>query len=143
MRFRLRCFALLPLAALAAACGDDPLRAGVFRLDGTWHGRSFPYELSLSFEHVDQNRVTGTGDLRGLTVRTAGAFTDTVVSTRTAVSVEGQWDYPEYVLRLEGEGYHPVTMETRQAQRDTMNVVLRGSGFQNVQIRLVRQTRSD
>jgi hypothetical protein len=66
-----------------------------------------------------------------------------VVATRAEVSVGGQWDYPEYVLRLEGEGYHPVTMETRQAQRDTMNAVLRGSGFDGVQIRLVRQTRSD
>ena len=143
MRFRLRSLALLPLAALAAACGDDPLRAGVFRLDGTWLGRSFPYELSLSFEHDEQNRVTGSGELRGLTVRTSEVFTDTVVSTRAEVSVQGQWDYPEYVLRLEGEGYHPVTMETRQAQRDTMNAVLRGSGFEGVQIRLVRQTRSD
>jgi hypothetical protein len=143
MRFRLRFLALLPLAALAAACGDDPLRAGVFRLDGTWVGRSFPYELSLSFEHDDENRVTGSGELRGLIVRTSDLFTDTVVSTRAEVSVAGQWDYPEYVLRLEGEGYHPVRMETRQAQRDTMNAVLRGSGLQGVQIRLVRQTRSD
>jgi hypothetical protein len=143
MRFRHSSLALLPLAALAAACGDDPLRAGVFRLDGTWVGRSFPYELSLSFEHDDENRVTGSGELRGLTVRTSDVVTDTVVSTRTDVAVEGQWDYPEYVLRLEREGYHPVRMETRQAQRDTMNVVLRGSGFEGAQIRLVRQTRSD
>ena len=143
MRFRLRSLALLPLAALAAACGDDPLRAGVFRLDGTWQGRAFPYELSLSFDHDDDNRVTGSGEIRGLTVRTSTAFTDTVVSTRTEVSVEGRWDYPDYVLRLQGDGYHPVTMETHQAQRDTMNAVLRGSGFNGVQIRLVRQTRSD
>jgi hypothetical protein len=143
MRLRHRYLALLPLVALAAACGDDPLRAGVFRLDGTWVGRSFPYELSLSFEHDDENRVTGSGELRGLTVRTSNVFTDTIVSTRTDVSVEGKWDYPEYVLRLEGEGYQPVTMETRQAQRDTMNATLRGSGFQAVQIRLVRQTGSD
>ncbi|MBW3654957.1 MAG: hypothetical protein KY444_02555 [Gemmatimonadetes bacterium] len=143
MRFRLRCLALLPLAALAAACGDDPLRAGVFRLDGTWHGREFPYELSLSFDHDDDNRVTGGGELRGLAVRTSGAVADTVVSTRAEVSVEGQWDYPAYVLRLKGEGFHPVTMETRQAQRDTMNVVLRGSGFEGAQLRLVRQARSD
>lgn len=143
MRLRLRYFAVLPLAALAAACGDDPLRAGVFRLDGTWQGRGFPYELSLSFEHDDENRVTGSGEIRGLAVRTSDAFTDTVVSTRAEVSVQGLWDYPDYVLRLEGEGYHPVTMETRQAQSDTMNVVLRGSGFPAVPIRLVRQTRSD
>jgi len=143
MRLRLRYFALLPLAALAAACGGDPLRAGVFRLDGTWVGRSFPYELSLSFEHDDENRVTGSGELRGLIVRTSGVFIDTVVSARTDVSVKGQWDYPEYVLRLEGEGYSPVTMETRQAQRDTMNALLRGSGFEAVQIRLVRQTPSN
>lgn len=143
MRFRLRSLALLPLAVLAAACGEDPLRAGVFRLDGTWQGRDFPYELSLTFDHDDENRVTGSGELRGLAVRTSNAFTDTVVATRAEVSVEGQWDYPEYVLRLEGEGYGPVTMETRQAQRDTMNATLRGSGFDGVPIRLVRQTRSD
>jgi hypothetical protein len=139
MRFSPRFLALLPLAALAAACGEDPLRAGVFRLDGTWQGRSFPYELSLTFDHDADNRVTGSGELRGLAVRNADAFTDTIVATRAEVEVEGRWDYPDFVLTLEGEGYQPVTMSTRQAQRDTMNAVLSGSGFQGVQIRLVRQ----
>jgi hypothetical protein len=142
MRSIRRTLALLPLAALAA-CGESPVQAGVFRLDGTWQGRAFPYELALTFQHDRENQVTGTGELRGLVVRTSGTLADTVIATRADVTVEGRWAYPDFVLQLQGEGYHPVRMEAHQARRDSMNVVLRGSGFERVQIRMARQTRAD
>ena len=139
MRLPIRVLALLPFAVLAAACGDGPLQAGVFELDGAWQGRAFPYELSLTFEHDDENQVTGSGELRGLAVRSTEETADTVVATRADVDVRGRWNYPEYTLTLQSADFHPVTMQSRQAKRDTIDATLRGSGFEGVQIKLVRQ----
>lgn len=142
MRSVFRLPALLPLA-LAAACGDGPLQAGVFDLDGAWQGRAFPYELSLTFKHDSENRVTGSGELRGLSVHTGAGGVDTVIATRTDVEVRGTWDYPEYTLRLKSGEFQPVRMASRQAQRDTINATLRGSGFEGVQITLARLPAAD
>jgi hypothetical protein len=142
-------FALL--LPVLAACGTGPLDPGPFSLDGAWLGTSFPYELSFQLEQDGDNHVTGTGQLRGLeevietapdpddSTKTVVVSVDTVVTGSVEFDVAGDWDHPDFELDLTSEGYADAVYDARFADADTVNGGLRGSGFTNPQIQVVRQ----
>ena len=139
------------LLPLLAACGEGPLDPGAFRLDGGWLGTAYPYELAFEFEQDGDNRVTGTGQLRGLeevlevevdpddpTVVDTISI-DTIVTATVDFDVDGDWDYPDFRLRLSAEGYSDATYDAQYTDVDSIRGNLQGSGFSNPTIVIVRQ----
>jgi hypothetical protein len=143
-------FALL--VPVLAACGTGPLDPGPFSLEGTWFGRSFPYQLSLELEQDGDNRVRGTGQLAGLeelleTIPDPDDPTeldtlsiDTVVTGTVDFDVAGDWDHPNFELDLTAEGYAGAVYDAAFADADTVRGTLRGSGFTNPTIEIIRQS---
>jgi hypothetical protein len=142
-------FALL--LPLLAACGEGPTDPGEFSLDGTWLGRGFPFELQLDLEQDGDNRVSGSGEVRGLEeiLETVpdddgeGLDTtsiDTVVTTTAAFDVGGDWDHPNFELRLRSEGYADAALAGAWSSGDSIRATLRESGFGNTTIVITRQT---
>jgi hypothetical protein len=141
-------FALL--LPLLAAC-EGPLDPGDFDLDGTWAGRSYPFELSFQFEQDGDNHVTGTGTVTGLqevletVVVTPEPLVldtlsiDTVVTGTTDFDVSGDWDYPDFELTLRREGYSDAQYHAAFVHPDSIRGTLQGSGFTNPAIVIVRQ----
>jgi hypothetical protein len=139
--------------ALLAACGEGPLEPGPFTLTGSWEGRDFPYELALQLEQDDENNVTGTGELRSLRqvletdtisldpFRTDTVRIDTTVAQRVPVQVEGDWDYPDFVLTLRSQEFADVEYSARYGRTspDSVTGTLRGSGFQNASVPIIRR----
>lgn len=137
---------------LLAACGTGPLDPGPFSLEGSWFGRDYPYELSFELEQDGDNRVSGTGRLTGLeeileTARNAEdstkvdtTFIDTIPTGTVAFDVDGDWDHPDFELRLTSAGYAGAVYDARFADADTVRGNLRGSGFSNPEIEIVRQS---
>lgn len=139
--------------AVLAACGEGPLEPGPFTLQGSWVGRDFPYELSLQLQQDNDNNVTGTGELRSLTevldTDTTGTDPvvvdtvriDTVVAERVPVDVEGEWDYPDFVLRLRAEDYADVQYRGSfgRTSPDSVRGTLQGSGFSSESVPIIRQ----
>jgi hypothetical protein len=142
-------FALL--LPVLAACGTGPLDPGQFALDGEWLGRTHPYELSFSLEQDGDNRVTGTGQLKGLRERLEtvvdpddpdGLDTvsiDTVVIGTVDFDVDGEWDHPSFDLRLTSEGFAGATYDATYTDVDSIRGSLLGSGFTNATIVIARQ----
>ncbi|HEX6041998.1 hypothetical protein [Longimicrobium sp.] len=138
--------------ALLAACGEGPLDPGAFTLRGQWIGRGFPYELALNLDQDGANRVDGDGEIRSLRQRletdtisldplvTDTVLLDTVIVDRVAVEVLGDWDYPDFVLTLRAADYADAQYEGRfgGTSPDSIGGTLRGSGFPDVSIPLVR-----
>lgn len=150
MRPQLKFAAVL---VLLAACGEGPLDPGEFTLEGTWLGRTFPYELSLALEQNGENDVTGAGEIRfleqlletdtlgldPLTIDTV--LIDTVVVDQVAVQPSGRWDYPEFTLTLRAEGFADARYEGRYGTSpDSIPGTLTGSGFDAQSIRIIRQS---
>jgi hypothetical protein len=141
-------FALL--LPLLAAC-EGPLDPGDFNLDGTWQGRSYPFDLSFSLEQDGDNNVTGTGRLLGLqevletVVVTPEPLVldtvsiDTVVVGTTDFDVSGDWDYPDFELTLRGEGFADAVYDAAFVHADSIRGTLQGSGFTNPTIVIARQ----
>lgn len=142
-------FALL--VPLLAACGTGPLDPGPFTLEGDWLGREFPLELAFSLEQDGDNRVSGTGELRGLEVvlqtvvdptdpaKLDTVSIDTVVTSTVDFDVAGDWDHPNFELTLTNEGYADAVYDATFADADTVRGSLRGSGFTNPAIEIIRQ----
>ncbi|HYR07671.1 MAG TPA: hypothetical protein VEQ60_07875 [Longimicrobium sp.] len=143
-------FALL--LPLLAACGTGPLDPGVFTLEGSWLGRSFPYELSFELDQDGDNRVSGTGKLLGLeeVLETAPdpedpevvdtLFIDTIVTGSVEFDVDGDWDHPDFELRLRSEGFADALYDAAFTDADSVRGSLQGSGFTNPTIVIVRQS---
>jgi hypothetical protein len=146
-------FALL--LPLLAACGEGPTDPGDYSLDGTWLGRAFPLELEVEFNQDGDNRVTGTGEIRGLeeiletvpdTTRpdVPGAVDttriDTVATSSVEVDVSGDWDYPNFELRLRSEGFSDAELAGAFTAPDSVRATLRESGFGNATVVIARQT---
>lgn len=142
-------FALL--LPVLAACGTGPLDPGRFALDGEWLGRTHPYELSFSLEQDGDNRVTGTGQLKGLQERLETVVDpddpesvdtvsiDTVVIGTVDFDVEGEWDHPAFDLRLTSDGFAEATYDATYTNVDSIRGNLVGSGFTNATIVIARQ----
>jgi hypothetical protein len=146
-------FALL--LPLLAACSEGPTDPGDYSLDGIWLGREYPLELEVEFNQDGDNHVTGTGEIRGLervpvtrpdpdrpddpaaldTVRF-----DTVPTRSVEVDVSGDWDYPNFELRLRSEGYSDAELAGAWTASDSVRVTLRESGFGNATVVIARQT---
>lgn len=150
----IRRFALL--LPLLAACDSGPLDPGDFTLEGTWVGRSFPYELFFVLEQGGDNRVTGDGEVRSLreileTVVVSEAplvldttLIDTVTVDTVRFDVRGRWEYPSFELRLTAEGYADAEYAgTWTAAADSIGGTLSGSGFPGTSLRIVRQTEPE
>lgn len=143
--------------ALLAACGEGPLEPGAFTLDGSWLGREFPYELALELRQDGGNRVTGDGEIRTLRELLETDTTsldplvidtlviDTLVADRVAVDVAGDWEYPDFVLRLGAEDYADAEYAGRfgGTSPDSVSGTLRESGFDGASVPIVRQTAED
>lgn len=141
-------FALL--LPLLAACGEGPTDPGDFSLEGTWRG-GFPLELELQLEQDGENRVDGTGVVRALEERLETVpdpqdpakvdtvSIDTVVTATVDFDVDGDWDYPSFELRLHSEGFADAEYAATFAAADTARGSLRGSGFGNANIQIIRQ----
>jgi hypothetical protein len=145
------------LLALLAACGEGPLDPGRFTLRGEWSGRSFPYEMALELRQDRQNRVSGTGELRGLrevlvvdTVSLEPLEVDTVsVDTVRTGAVEfrvrGEWEFPSFTLVLHREGFADATYAAAFAgtgadtRPDILEGRLEGPGFGAIPLTLVRR----
>ena len=139
--------------ALLAACGEGPLEPGPFTLEGSWLGRGFPYELAMQLEQDNENNVTGDGELRSLEevletdtisldpFRTDTVVIDTLVVDRVAVEVSGDWDYADFVLTLRAEDFADVEYAGRfgRTSPDSVTGNLRGSGFTNQSVPIIRQ----
>ena len=148
---------LAAVLALLAACGEGPLEPGAFTLDGTWLGRGFPYELALELRQDDANRVTGEGEIRFLRQLLETDTTsldplvidtlviDTVVVDRVPVEVAGEWEYPDFVLRLAAEDYADAEYAGRfgGTSPDSVSGTLRESGFAGAPVPIVRLTDED
>lgn len=142
-------FALL--LPLLAACGEGPTDPGDFSLDGTWRGRAFLLELEFEFNQDGDNRVTGSGEARGLrevleTVPDPADSTaldtvriDTVVTSTVAFDVDGGWDHPNFELRVRSEGYADAEFAGAWSAPDSIRGTLRGSGFGNATVVITRQ----
>jgi hypothetical protein len=143
-------FALL--VPLLAACGTGPLDPGAFTLEGSWLGRSYPYELSFDLEQDGDNRVSGTGTLVGLeeVLETAPdpddptevdtLSIDTVTTGSVEFDVDGNWNHPEFELRLRSQGYADALYAAAFTDADSVRGSLQGSGFTNPIIVIVRQS---
>jgi hypothetical protein len=130
-----------PLTALAlllslSGCGDGPLQPGRFTLEGRWEGRAFPYAMTLDLRHGRDNRVTGSGELRGLEEVVEGdAAPDTVVTGTVRFSVSGEWSFPTYTLVLASPEFADAVYTGGWAQEegaplpDALEGRLEGSGF--------------
>lgn len=137
---------------MLAACGEGPLDPGPYSLDGTWLGRDYPYELSFDLEQDGDNRVSGTGALAGLEEVLETAINpddptdldtvsiDTVVTGTVEFEVDGEWDHPNFELRLTAEGYAGAVYAAAFADPDTVRGTLQGSGFTNPAIEIIRQS---
>ena len=150
MRAHLKFAAVL---GLLAGCGEGPLEPGPFTLDGSWLGRAFPYELSLRLDQDRANDVRGDGELRSLRELLDTDTTsldplvidtvsiDTVVVDRVGVDVSGQWDFPDFVLRLRAAEFADAEYAGRftETTPDTVTGTLQGSGFGSTPLRIVRQ----
>jgi hypothetical protein len=143
MRSVLRAAAVSLAVLLGTGGCNSPLAPGLFTLEGQWRGRGFPYELALTLEQDEENAVRGEGELRGLRAVPATGTTpaDTVVESRANVDVRGRWRYPDFRLTLSADDYADIEMAGTFANSDTVNVTLRGSGFNGAQIRLIRTAR--
>ncbi len=150
MRSQLKLAAVL---ALLAACGDGPTDPGAFTLEGSWLGRSFPYELSLDLDQDGDNNVRGDGEVRSLredvdidTISLVPFVTDTtrdtVIVNRVAVQVRGDWGYQDFVLTLRAADYADVTYAGRfgSTSPDSVSGSLQGSGFGNTTLPIVRRS---
>lgn len=149
MRPVVRFALLLPVLA---ACGEGPLDPGPYSLEGTWLGRDYPYELSFELEQDGDNRVSGTGALAGLEEVLETAFNpddptdldtvsiDTIVTGTVEFQVDGDWDHPNFELRLTAEGYADAVYDAAFADPDTVRGTLVGSGFTNPAIEIIRQS---
>lgn len=149
MRTRHRFALLLPLLA---ACGTGPLDPGPFTLEGAWLGRTYPLELSLELEQDGDNRVSGTGQLRGLEevlevapnpddpTEVDTLSIDTVVTGTVNFDVDGDWDHPNFELRLTREGYAEANYDAAFTDADSVRGTLQGSGFSNPTIEIVRRS---
>lgn len=143
MRTRVRFAAAL---LLLAACGEGPLAPGRFAVDGAWLGRGFPYELALELDQDGDNRVTGSGEVRGLhevlTLDTleldplrVDTLRDTVYTDTARFAVSGDWDFPTFTLRLTAPGFADATYVATYAREgsetlpDSLTGRLEGSGF--------------
>jgi hypothetical protein len=154
MRTRLRL--ALPFLLLAACGGDGPLAPGPFSLEGRWVGRGFPYELALDLRQDGENRVSGTGEVRGLRERLQldtleldplvvdTVRVDTLAADTVRFQVAGRWEFPSFRLRFfspgaaEAEyaaGYPTVDGRTLP---DSLAGTLTGSGFTSAAIPLGR-----
>ena len=141
-------FALL--LPLLMAC-EGPLDPGDFSLDGAWRGRAYPFELSFDLEQDGDNRVTGTGRVSGLQERLVTEpdpndpevldtiSIDTVITSSADFEVRGDWDYPDFDLRLTAEGYSDAEYDARFTSSDSVSGALRGSGFTGVTIVVARE----
>lgn len=151
MRSSARPFLLGALAAaVALGCGDGPTDPLSFSLEGSWLGRGYPYELALDLDQDGENRVTGTGEIRGLTRRVLLVDTitvdpldtdtawDTLVAVRQPVRVRGDWGYPSFTLALGADGFGDAELAGTFAASDSIGSTLRGSGFPGVSIPLRR-----
>jgi hypothetical protein len=152
MRAIVRFAVLLPLLA---ACGEGPVAPGRFTAEGRWLGRTFPYELALDLGQDRDNRITGTGEVRGLreilyldtleleplVVDTAR---DTVYADTVRFQVAGRWSFPAVDLTFFAPGYgeaaYAGSFPTREgtAVPDSLPGRLTGSGFGSVDFRLGR-----
>lgn len=143
-------FALL--LPVLAACGTGPLDPGPFTLQGSWLGRDYPYELSFELRQDGDNRVTGTGRLTGLaeiletrrnavdSTRVDTTFIDTITTGTVTFDVDGDWDHPDFVLDLTAAGYAGAVYDAEFADADTVVGNVRGSGFANPEIQIIRQS---
>jgi hypothetical protein len=141
-------FALL--LPVLAACGTGPLDPGPYSLEGSWFGRDYPYELSFELEQDGDNRVTGTGRLTGLeeVLQTVvnpddptdvdTTFIDTITTGTVTFDVDGSWGHPGFVLDLTAAGYAGAVYDADFADPDTVRGNLRGSGFTNPEIQIIR-----
>ena len=144
----IRRFALM--LPLLAACGQGPTDPGEFSLDGTWLG-GYPYELRLEVDQDGDNRVTGTGRVRGLqevletTVVSQNPLVldtvsiDTIETGTVGFDVAGDWDYPAFELRLRAEGYADAFFAGTFLSADSVRGTLRESGFGTESIVITRQ----
>lgn len=145
MRTTLRFVAVL---LLLAACGEGPLQAGRFAMDGRWVGRGFPYELALELEQDGDNRVSGTGEIRGLRERltldtleldplTVDTTADTLYTDTVRVEVGGTWEFPTFTLALTADGFAGAAYAATYVRMgdttlaDSLTGRLEGSGFAN------------
>ncbi len=147
-------FALV-IVLLAACGGDGPLAPGRFTVEGRWLGRTYPYELSLDLAQDRENRVTGTGLVRGLAervrldtvevdpLRVDTVAVDTVVTASASFAVGGRWSFPAVDLVLTAPGTAPAELALSFVTRDNVPLAdslagrLSGSGF-GIDIRLGR-----
>ncbi|HEX6370835.1 MAG TPA: hypothetical protein VF006_18095 [Longimicrobium sp.] len=139
------------LVPLLAACGTGPLDPGPYSLEGAWLGRSYPFELSFDLRQDGDNQVTGTGRLLGLeeVLETVVIGTDptvldtvsidTVVTGSVEFDVDGEWDHPNFELRLTSEGFSEASYDAAFTDADSVRGTLRGSGFTNPAIVIIRQ----
>jgi hypothetical protein len=150
-----RALSLAAVALLLASCAEGPLDPGRFTVQGSWHGRAFPYELLLELRHDRENRVSGTGELRGLRERVrlvpvAGdparvdTLRDTIPGDTVRFEVRGQWRFPTVELDLEAPGRAPARY-TGEFVRDAAAVLsdsiagrFSGSGLDNVALPIGR-----
>lgn len=154
MRTRLR-FAL-PVLLLAACGGDGPLAPGPFSVEGRWVGRGFPYELALDLSQDGDNRVTGTGEVRGLRERIRldtleldplvvdTVAVDTIAADTVRFQVAGRWEFPSFQLRFFSPGMaeaeYAATYPTVEGTQlpDSLAGTLTGSGFSSSAVPLGR-----
>ena len=126
------------LAALVVVACKDALDIGSFSVTGAWRGTAYvkvsatdsiAYTFRLDLEQ-DQENVSGSG--------VVSAATDSV---RT--DVDGTWEFPRVTLRLSAPDYADIQFNStfaRQVSRDTLVGPLVGSGFNETNLTLVRQT---
>lgn len=152
MRTALRFTAVL---LLLAACGEGPLQPGRFAMDGRWLGRGFPYELALDLSQDADNRVRGSGEIRGLRERltldtvaleplTVDTMRDTLYTDTVRFSVDGRWDFPSFTLGFSADGFAGAAYAATYVRMgdttlaDSLTGSLAGSGFEGATVPIGR-----
>ena len=139
------------LLPLLAACGEGPLDPGAYSLEGSWLGTSYPLELSMELEQDGDNRVRGTGRIRGLEERLVTqtdpadptrldtVSIDTIITGSVDFDVSGDWDHPDFELRFTSEGFSEATYDAAFTNPDSIRGGVQGSGFANTTVVVIRQ----
>ena len=138
MRVRTALPAVFAAALAAAACGDDPLDVGTFSVDGTWAG-SAKFAVSGTGPPADTARYTIVLDLDQAERDVSGEGEVRTAADTLAIDVDGRWDYPSVDLRFDAPEFSAVVFDAQFATRDSLKGTLNGSGFNNVQLTLIRQ----
>jgi hypothetical protein len=126
------------LLALTAAACKEPLDVGSFSVTGAWRGTTY-----VKVGPTDSIAYTFRLDLQqdGKNVSGDGVISAAADSVET--SVDGSWAYPRVTLRLSSPEYADITFSSqfaREVSRDSLVGPLVGSGFDETNLTLVRQT---